>query len=112
MPTMPETTEAARQYSRANAGRFQDELFEMLRIPSLSGDPAHAGDVRRMAEWLADHLRQIGVDNVAIMPTGGHPVVYGEWLGAPLQLTSGRLCALCCSGPTSSLASPPDRSSL
>ena len=82
MPTMPETTEAARQYSRANAGRFQDELFEMLRIPSLSGDPAHAGDVRRMAEWLADHLRQIGVDNVAIMPTGGHPVVYGEWLGA------------------------------
>ena len=54
----------------------------MLRIPSLSADPAHAGDIRRMAEWLADHMRELGLDNVAVMPTAGHPVVYGEWLGA------------------------------
>jgi acetylornithine deacetylase/succinyl-diaminopimelate desuccinylase-like protein len=54
----------------------------MLCIPSLSADPAHAGDIRRMAEWLADHMRGLGLDNVAIMPTAGHPVVYGEWLGA------------------------------
>ena len=58
------------------------ELFEMLRIPSLSGDPAHAGDIRRMAEWLETHMRELGLDNVQIMPTAGHPVVYGEWLGA------------------------------
>ncbi len=54
----------------------------MLRIPSLSGDPAHAGDVRRMAEWLAAHLRGLGLDKVEVMATAGHPVVYGEWLGA------------------------------
>ena len=54
----------------------------MLRIPSLSGDPAHAGDIRRMAQWLEEHMRGLGLDNVATMPTAGHPVVYGEWLGA------------------------------
>jgi acetylornithine deacetylase/succinyl-diaminopimelate desuccinylase-like protein len=54
----------------------------MLRIPSLSGDPAHAGDVRKMAEWLAAHMQALGLDKVAVMETAGHPVVYGEWLGA------------------------------
>ena len=54
----------------------------MLRIPSLSGDPAHASDVRRMAEWLAAHMQGLGLDNVQVMPTAGHPVAYGEWLGA------------------------------
>jgi acetylornithine deacetylase/succinyl-diaminopimelate desuccinylase-like protein len=79
---MVQTSDAARAYSRANGDQFVQELFEMLRIPSLSGDPAHAGDVRRMAEWLEAHMRQLGLDNVQIMPTAGHPVVYGEWLGA------------------------------
>lgn len=54
----------------------------MLRIPSLSGDPARANDVRRMAEWLASHLQNLGLAKVEAMPTAGHPVVYGEWLGA------------------------------
>lgn len=54
----------------------------MLRIPSLSGDPAHAADVRKMAEWLAAHMQSLGLDKVAVMETAGHPVVYGEWLGA------------------------------
>ncbi len=79
---MKELSSTARQYSRENAERFRLELHEMLRIPSLSGDPAHAGDIRHMAEWLESHLRGLGLDNVAIMPTAGHPVVYGEWLGA------------------------------
>ncbi|CUS05134.2 Peptidase M20 [Candidatus Promineifilum breve] len=79
---MEELSTAARQYSRENAERFRLELHEMLRIPSLSGDPAHAGDIRRMAAWLDEHMRGLGLDNVAIMPTAGHPVVYGEWLGA------------------------------
>jgi len=54
----------------------------MLRIPSLSADPAHAGDVRRMAEWLADHFESLGLDKAAVMETAGHPVVYAEWTGA------------------------------
>ena len=72
----------ARRTRARNGDRFVQELFEMLRIPSLSGDPAHAGDIRRMAEWLETHMRGLGLDNVQIMPTAGHPVVYGEWLGA------------------------------
>jgi acetylornithine deacetylase/succinyl-diaminopimelate desuccinylase-like protein len=65
---MVQTSDAARAYSRANGDQFVQELFEMLRIPSLSGDPAHAGDVRRMAEWLAAHMRQLGLDNVQSCP--------------------------------------------
>lgn len=79
---MTHLSDAARSYSRANGEQFLRELFEMLRIPSLSGDPAHAGDVRRAAEWLAAHMQQLGLDRVQVMETAGHPVVYGEWLGA------------------------------
>jgi acetylornithine deacetylase/succinyl-diaminopimelate desuccinylase-like protein len=79
---MTPASNAARAYSRANNDKFLDELKAMLRIPSLSGDPAHAGDVRRMAEWLAEHMAGLGLDKVAVMETAGHPVVYGQWLGA------------------------------
>ena len=79
---MAQISDAARTYSRANGDRFLHELFEMLRIPSLSGDPAHAGDVRKMAEWLAAHMQSLGLEKVAVMETAGHPVVYGEWMGA------------------------------
>jgi acetylornithine deacetylase/succinyl-diaminopimelate desuccinylase-like protein len=79
---MASASDQARAYSRSNSEKFTNQLIEMLRIPSLSGDPAHAGDVRRMAEWLESHLRGLGLSKVEIMPTAGHPVVYGEWLGA------------------------------
>lgn len=79
---MHQAEEEARAYARASAGRFKDELLESLRIPSISGDPEHAADVRRMAEWLAENMRQVGVSGVEVMETAGHPVVYGEWLGA------------------------------
>lgn len=79
---MSELSDTARQYSRDHSGQFRLELHEMLRIPSLSGDPAHAGDIRRMAEWLAAHMRELGLEKVAVMPTAGHPVAYGEWMGA------------------------------
>lgn len=78
---MTSASDNARQYARANAERFRQELHETLRIPSLSADPAHAPDIRQMAEWLAAHLNQLGV-TAEVMPTAGHPVVYGEWLGA------------------------------
>jgi acetylornithine deacetylase/succinyl-diaminopimelate desuccinylase-like protein len=79
---MAPSSDAARAYSRAQTERFRGELFEMLRIPSLSGDPAYAAEVRRMAEWLAAHMQGLGLAKVQVMETAGHPVVYGEWMGA------------------------------
>jgi acetylornithine deacetylase/succinyl-diaminopimelate desuccinylase-like protein len=75
-------SQEARRYSCDHAERFRRELREFLRIPSISADPAHAGDMSRAAEWLAGNLREAGVQNVTIMPTAGYPVVYGEWLDA------------------------------
>jgi acetylornithine deacetylase/succinyl-diaminopimelate desuccinylase-like protein len=79
---MNPSSDAARVYARANGVRFVQELYDLLRIPSLSGDPAHAGDVRKAAEWLAAHMQGLGLDKVQVMETAGHPVVYGEWMGA------------------------------
>ena len=75
---MPHTTEQARKYSREHAERFRHELHELIRIPSLSADPAHDDDVKRAAHWLAEHLHAMGVDNASVLPTAGHPVVYAE----------------------------------
>src|SRR5215472_7788241 len=79
---MPSATEKARKYSRNHAERFRHQLHELLRIPSLSGDPAHAEDVKRAAEWLSHELKSIGVEKARVMSTAGHPIVYGEWTGA------------------------------
>jgi len=66
-----------------NAPRFQEELFEFLRIPSISTLPEHAGDVRRAAEFVASKLRDAGIENVEVIATDKHPLVYGDWLYAP-----------------------------
>ena len=63
--------------------RFLNELLEFLRIPSISALPAHAGDVQQAARWVEERMRAAGIESVCIMPTGGHPVVYGDWLHAP-----------------------------
>ena len=70
----------ALKYLEENHERFQNELIELLRIPSISHDPAHKADMDKAADWLADKLRAIGINKVEIMPTAGHSVVYGEWL--------------------------------
>lgn len=62
--------------------RYLGELKEYLAIPSISALPQHAGDVRRCAEWTADEMRRIGLQNVKLEETPGNPVVYGDWLGA------------------------------
>jgi acetylornithine deacetylase/succinyl-diaminopimelate desuccinylase-like protein len=64
-----------KSYLDANKQRFLDELLELLRIPSVSADPKYAGDVRRMAEATAGHLKAVGVDHVEICDTAGHPSV-------------------------------------
>lgn len=79
---MAPSSDTARQYARTHAEPFRQELHELLRIPSVSTDPAHAGDVRRAAAWLAAHLRDLGIEHVQVLPTAGHPIVYGDWLGA------------------------------
>ncbi len=59
------------------------EFLELLRIPSISSLPAHTTAVQAAAEWVAARLARAGLERVEILPTGGHPVVYGEWLHAP-----------------------------
>ena len=80
------------EYAHQNRERFSRELTEFIRIESISTDDEYKPQVLKAAEWAADHLRKIGIENVALMPTGGHPVVYGDWLkrpGAPTVLIYG-----------------------
>ncbi|MBI2757067.1 MAG: dipeptidase [Chloroflexi bacterium] len=72
----------ALEFASQNNERFLAELKEVLAIPSISTDPEHKADMQKAAEWMAAQLRTIGMNNVQIMPTGGHPVVYGDWMGA------------------------------
>ena len=66
------------RWASENGSRFVDELIDFLRIPSISADPAHAGDVRRSAEHLAQGARDVGFSGIEIIETDGHPAVYGE----------------------------------
>jgi acetylornithine deacetylase/succinyl-diaminopimelate desuccinylase-like protein len=63
-------------------GRYLAELEDYLRIPSISTDPEYAGEVGRCADWLLDRMRAAGLTAERV-DTGGHPLVYAEWLGAP-----------------------------
>lgn len=72
----------ALDYVRGNGERYLNELKEFLAIPSISTLDENKNDVQHAAEWVAAQLRSFNMDNVKIMPTAGHPVVYGEWLGA------------------------------
>src|SRR5579859_7549681 len=78
---------SSRRYEEANRERFRAELLELLRIPSISTLPEHKEDIRRAADYVSDHLRRAGLEMVEVIPTGGHPLVYGEWLRASGQPT-------------------------
>jgi acetylornithine deacetylase/succinyl-diaminopimelate desuccinylase-like protein len=70
-------------FARRHRGRFLDELVEFISFPSISAAPKHTEDVVRCAAWLGANLRGAGLAGVRIVPTQRHPVVYGEWFGAP-----------------------------
>lgn len=70
-------------FIEAHHERFLTELKELLAIPSVSSQSDRKPDMRRAAEWLKNHMTAIGLQNAQIMETGGHPVVYADWLGAP-----------------------------
>lgn len=72
-----------RQFARDRAGTFETELKEFLSIPSISTLPQHAGDCRRAAQWLANHMQAAGLEHVEVIEGIGHPLVYGDWLNAP-----------------------------
>ena len=80
----------ALDYARENQQRFLNELKDLLRIPSISTLPEHKNDVRKAADFVASELKRIGFENVEVIPTQGHPLVYADWLHA-----AGKPTALC-----------------
>ncbi len=78
-PTVPRDLDA---FLTEHNERIHGELFELLRMPSVSARSEHAADVARTADWIANAMRDIGMD-AAIHTTPGHPIVVGEWRRAP-----------------------------
>ena len=74
---------AWKSYLQKNQDRYLKELLEFLSIPSISSLKAHKADVAKAADWVAARMQAAGIENVQVLPTGGHPVVYGDWLHAP-----------------------------
>jgi acetylornithine deacetylase/succinyl-diaminopimelate desuccinylase-like protein len=88
-------SEKAIGFARENGARFVEELKELLRIPSVSTAPEYAGDVRRAAEFVADGLREAGMENVRLIETStptrtGHPLVVADWLKAGAPKSDGK----------------------
>lgn len=70
-------------YIDANRERYIGELKDFLKIPSISTLEDHKPDMQAAAQFVADKLKDAGLNNIEIFQTEGHPLVYGEWLGAP-----------------------------
>ncbi len=81
---------AAVSFARENKERFLNELKDLLRIPSVSTLEEHKPDIQRAAAFIAKELQRIGFENVEIIPTEGHPLIYADWLHA-----SGKPTVLC-----------------
>ncbi len=70
-------------YAKSQHDRYLAEYKEFLSIPSISTLSEHKPDMQRAAEWVARQMNSMGLQNVEILPTARHPVVYGDWLNAP-----------------------------
>jgi acetylornithine deacetylase/succinyl-diaminopimelate desuccinylase-like protein len=79
---MLQTDSAFEAFLEANRDRRLADYLDFLRIPSVSAEPEYVADCQRAADWLAARLQAIGMDHVEASPTGGHPIVYADWLGA------------------------------
>jgi acetylornithine deacetylase/succinyl-diaminopimelate desuccinylase-like protein len=79
---MTASEDALIAFIRSNRERFLEELRTWIACPSISGDPAHAGDVRASAQAAVARMRAAGL-TAEVLETAGHPVAYGAWLGAP-----------------------------
>lgn len=79
---MSDARQAALDYAGENRERFLEDLKEIVAIPSVSMQDEHKDDMVRAAEWLAARLTNLGMDNVQLLPTDKHPVVFGEWMKA------------------------------
>src|SRR5688572_15667977 len=79
--------QAWKEYQSQNSERFLNELLELLRIPSVSADSKYKEDVARCAEAVKESLLKAGADKAEIVPTPGHPIVYGEKITDPSKPT-------------------------
>lgn len=70
-------------FINSNKEKYVEELKDFLRIPSISTNPANKADVAHCAQYVSEQMNKSGLNNVQVFPTAGHPIVYGEWLGAP-----------------------------
>jgi acetylornithine deacetylase/succinyl-diaminopimelate desuccinylase-like protein len=84
-PNTPDapTGESFEGYLERTRERRLESFIELLRFPSISGIPAHAPDVRAAADWIAADLLGAGMEHVTVEETGGHPIVFADWLHAP-----------------------------
>ena len=79
---MTDNRQASLEYAQKNHEEFLNQLIELCKLPSISTDPDASLDIQRTAKWVAEKLTSIGIENVKIMPTAKHPVVYGDYLHA------------------------------
>ena len=86
------------EYLKTHAGRFEEELCELLRIPSVSADPTHRGDIDRAAQWVAKRLGRIGLA-AEVVPTSGHPLVIAESPPVEGRPPSWSMATMTCSRP-------------
>jgi len=77
--------QTALDYAKQNHERFLNDLNELIAIPSISTDSESKPEVLRAANWVADHLKKLGMENVEVMPTpnSGHPVIYADYIKKP-----------------------------
>ncbi len=83
MPGMPDPDTALESHLEATRAARLESYMAFLRIPSISALPDHAGDCRRAAVWLVEALAWAGLEHAEVVETGGHPIVYADWLHAP-----------------------------